>query len=157
MSNDQIAETTAGLSRLDLPALEEIFASVGPRIAPEGFFRGTYLCPVDSAGARALKSRLLILPAFRLLPFAVDFSACCWVMGRPAVHAGRFRVEQGPSRWRDAEVLQLHYEESRLPGPVRRQLYDEVKPLSETLCLGLGGVNAERGEGDLFYFALERE
>ena len=31
-----------------------------------------------------------------------------------------------------------------------------VKPLSADLCLGLGGINAERGEGDHFFFALYR-
>jgi hypothetical protein len=35
-------------------------------------------------------------------------------------------------------------------------LYDEVKPLSADLLLGLGGVNAETGEGDHFFFTLER-
>jgi hypothetical protein len=35
-------------------------------------------------------------------------------------------------------------------------LYDEVKPLSEDLCLGMGGVNRGPGEGELFFFALVR-
>ena len=150
------SRTAADLRRLDLITLEALFTTAGPPLEPEGLFRGTYLCPVDSAGARSLRSRLLILPAFRFLAFGVDFSSSCWFMGAEVIREGLFRAERGPSRWREAEVLQLHYEGSRLPHPVRRQLYDEVKPLSETLCLGLGGVNADRGEGDLFYFALER-
>ncbi len=156
MSDTATFETTADLRRLDQPGLEALFATEAPPVEPSGLFRGTYLGPVDSPAARSLASRLLILPAFRLLPFSVDFSACCWVMGLPAVRAGRFRAERGPSRWRETEVLQLHYEASRLPGPVRRLLYDEVKPLSDNLCLGLGGVNAEKGEGEIFFFALER-
>lgn len=62
----------------------------------------------------------------------------------------------GPSRWRDTEAVTLHYERSRLPAPIRGVLYDEVKPLTDTICLGLGGINAERGDGDQFFFALER-
>jgi hypothetical protein len=33
-------------------------------------------------------------------------------------------------------------------------LYDEVKMLSPSLCLGIGGINAARGRGDHFFFAL---
>jgi hypothetical protein len=60
----------------------------------------------------------------------------------------------GRSRWRDTETVRLHYEVSRLPGPVRAVLYDEVKVLSPSLCLGIGGINAARGRGDHFFYAL---
>lgn len=64
------------------------------------------------------------------------------------------RDDCSPSRWRDTQTLQLHYDLTRLP--FRGQLYDEVKPLSETLCLGLGGLNRQpEKEGDLFFFLLE--
>ncbi|MBF0353458.1 MAG: hypothetical protein HQM11_20695, partial [SAR324 cluster bacterium] len=63
---------------------------------------------------------------------------------------GKFRSEIHPSRWRSAMVVGLHYESSQLPGFIRNLLYDEVKPLSETLCLGIGGFNRDKGEGDHF-------
>ena len=69
---------------------------------------------------------------------------------------GRFDARIGPSRWRDTDAIQLHYDPSRLPGPIKGRLYDEIKPLSGDLVLGLGGVNAERGEGDHFWFVLTR-
>ncbi|PKN31442.1 MAG: hypothetical protein CVU63_23915, partial [Deltaproteobacteria bacterium HGW-Deltaproteobacteria-20] len=62
----------------------------------------------------------------------------------------------GPSRWRDTQTIRLHYHPSRLPGAVRTFLYDEVKPLTESLCLGIGGINAPRGRGEQFLFSLER-
>jgi hypothetical protein len=51
-------------------------------------------------------------------------------------------------------VLQLHYDVSRLP--IRRVLYDEIKPLADGTILGLGGIDAGRGEGDHFFFELRR-
>ena len=45
----------------------------------------------------------------------------------------------------------------RLPRFVRDMLYDEVKPLSERLILGIGGINRGRGEGEHLFFALERQ
>jgi hypothetical protein len=51
-------------------------------------------------------------------------------------------------------VVRLGYDVSRLPGFVRRHLYDEVRPLGPELCLGIGGLNRAAGRGALFYFAL---
>ena len=64
------------------------------------------------------------------------------------------RVER--SRWRETDSVVLRYEGSRLPGALRRLLYDEVKPLGEGLVLGIGGGNDGPGRGDHFFFALER-
>jgi hypothetical protein len=89
-------------------------------------------------------------------PFGIDFDTRCWWFGRPRLQAGRFRASPGPSRWRDTPTLRLEYDVSRLPRPVRALLYDEVKPLDGERCLGLGGIDADAGEGDHFFFSLER-
>jgi len=72
----------------------------------------------------------------------------------PRSAAGSFRIDEGPSRWRDTRVLRLHYDRSRLP--IRAILYDELKPLAGGRILGLGGIDAARGEGDHFFFELTR-
>jgi hypothetical protein len=100
--------------------------------------------------------RLLIAPAFKYGPFGVDFDRSLWWFQHPRLALGAFSASAGRSRWRATETLRLDYGSSRLPAVVRDRLYDEVKPLSETLCLGIGGVNAPRDQGDLFFFALVR-
>jgi len=142
------------LRESSLASLEALYriAPIGPR--PRGRFRGHVVAHVDSPLARS-RSGAVILASFEHVPFGIDFTSCTWFFFRPWLRIGRFRMEFGRSRWRDAEVLRLEYDVSRLPRPVRGSLYDEVKPLSETLCLGLGGINAGPGKGDLFFFALE--
>jgi hypothetical protein len=93
---------------------------------------------------------------FKWTPFGVDFDTRLWFFWHAALAAGRFEPRPGRSRWRDTEAVGLHYHVSRLPGPVRGVLYDEVKPLSADLCLCIGGINAPRGQGDHFFFALQR-
>jgi len=146
--------TLADLRASSLDALEELYrgGAIGPR--PRGRFRGRVLCRVDSRLAKSKSGTAILLP-FERAAFGIDFDRSVWFFVRPWLRIGRFRVEVGPSRWRDAEVLRLEYDVSRLPRPIRGFLYDEVKPLSDTLCLGLGGINAGRGKGDLFFFALE--
>ena len=136
-----------------LDALEELYrlAPIGP--TPRGCFRGHVLARVDNPLARSRRGDVILAP-FERAPFGIDFASSTWYFVHPALRVGRFRTELGRSRWRDAEVLGLHYDVSRLPGVVRGFLYDEVKPLSDTSCLGLGGINAD--DGDLFFFALER-
>jgi hypothetical protein len=142
------------LLRASRPELEEIYASrpMGP--TPGGRFRGVFLCFLDNDGAARPSTRAIDSLLFRAVPFGVDFGSRRWWFVDPRVQAGRFDAEAGPSRWRDTDTLRLRYGASRLPGPIRSYLYDEVKPLSEDLCLGIGGVDAERGEGDHFFFAL---
>jgi hypothetical protein len=146
--------TLADLRESSLDALEAIYreAPIGPR--PRGRFRGHALLRVDSRLARSSLGSLILLP-FEHAPFGIDFRRANWFFVHDRMRIGQFRVEQGRSRWRDAEVLRLEYDVSRLPRPIRRFLYDEVKPLTETLCLGLGGIRAGHGKGDLFFFALE--
>jgi hypothetical protein len=142
--------TAQDLRSSGLEALEQLYreAPVGPR--PAGAFHGEVLHRVASPFARSLGASAVVLP-FERLSFGVDFSTCAWFFVHPRAQLGHFRVVAGPSRWRPTQTLQLHYDVSRLP--IRGLLYDEVKPLSETLCLGLGGLNRE--PGDLFYFLLE--
>jgi hypothetical protein len=146
----------AELQELDLDDLDVLFASERAISVPEGRFRGVFLRKLATEGARKPFSRVISYVGFEATPFGVDFDTCCWYFWHPRLQVGRFRPEVGPSRWRDTHAVSLHYEVSRLPAPIRGVLYDEVKPLDDSMCLGIGGLNAERGEGDLFYFALER-
>lgn len=142
------------LARGSLASLEQAYreARLGPE--PRGIFRGRALARVDGALAKSLRGAAFALP-FERLPFGIDFDARAWWFVHPRLRIGHFRVVPGRSRWRDAETLRLVYDVSRLPGPIRGMLYDEVKPLGAGLCLGLGGIDAGPGEGDLFFFALE--
>jgi len=134
-------------------ALEDHFRASQPGPDPRGLFEGRFLCWVDGPPP---SMRLVDTLLFRALRFGVDFDRGVWWFVRPRVTVGRFRSSRGPSRWREAEVLRLEYDVSRLPPPLRTMLYDEVKPLTEDLCLGLGGVNAPNGRGAHFFFALAR-
>ena len=154
-SDDPI--TLAQLREASTDELEALYTAPGPRIVPAGRFHGEALHRCDSAAGRSLLWRAVGKLAFGWMPFGVDFERRLWYFLHRRVALGRFELRPGPSRWRPAErIIQLHYEPSRLPGLIRRQLYDEVKPLSEELCLGIGGLNAERGQGDHFFFALRR-
>lgn len=145
-----------------LPELEALYTRMdartreGPIALPNGRFRGHYLRLVASQGARRLENRAMVWLGFALPRFGVDFTSSAWWFHHPLLQVGAFAPSIGPSRWRNAEVVQLHYHPSRLPWPVKPLLYDEVLPLSHDLCLGLGGINRDRGEGDLFFFALAR-
>jgi hypothetical protein len=144
------------LKAKDLPGLERLWKELplGPR--PLGVFRGTFLHWVDSPGARRPLVRALDTPAFVLARFGVDFDAGRWWFLHPRLQIGRFELQPGRSRWRDTEAHQLHYGSSRLPRFIKGQLYDECKQVTGSLALGLGGLNAGPGEGDHFFFALER-
>lgn len=141
------------LRNSSLEALERLYRSTPPRPAPRGSFHGEVLHRVNSPFARSMSAAAVTWP-FERLRFGVDFNAGAWFFLHPGLRLARFRLTPGPSRWRDAQTLQLHYDLSQLP--FREQLYDEVKPLSDTLCLGLGGLNRQpENEGDLFFFLLE--
>jgi hypothetical protein len=126
-----------------------------PRV-PQGVYWGHVLQRMDHPTARRPFWRWIERVGFEWTPFGVDFDRGRWFFFDPALGAGRFDARPGPSRWRDTQAVGLHYEVSALPGPVRRRLYDEVKPLSERWLLGIGGIAAPRGVGDHFFFALER-
>ncbi|MBI4700039.1 MAG: hypothetical protein HY744_02555 [Deltaproteobacteria bacterium] len=144
------------LRRYGRDELEALYARERELSVPEGLFRGVFLGWIDMPLWRHPFARFTEHLGFRLTPFGVDFDRRLWFFWRPALALGRFTPEIGPSRWREARTVRLRYEPSRLPRPVRGLLYDEVKPLSRNVCLGLGGINAPRGWGDHFYFALVR-
>jgi hypothetical protein len=148
--------TMSRLVHCSLGELESLFIAEPHASVPTGCHRGTYLVRLQTPGARARRNRLVEYVAFEAIPFGVDFRSCAWFFFFRQLQLGRFRPEACPSRWRTTEVIALHYESSRLPAPIRGILYDEIKPLTATVCLGLGGMNAERGLGDHFFFALER-
>jgi hypothetical protein len=148
--------TVDDLRRASLAELESLYRDAPRGPDPAGVFRGEFLSFIDSPGARRLDIRAVDSLLFRATPFGVDFDRNSWWFVKPALRAGRFTPRLGPSRWRETDCWQLHYEVSRLPTPIRALLYDEVRPLSSSLLLGLGGTNRDRGAGDHFFFLLDR-
>lgn len=146
----------ADLRRMRLDELESLYAGERRCGPPRGCYRGVFLRHLRTPGAQELQNQLMVRLGFEYTPFGVDFDENRWFFLDRRLLIGHFRPVEQASRWREAEVVALHYDVSRLPSFVRGMLYDEVKPLDERLCLGLGGINDERGAGDLFFFALER-
>ncbi len=148
--------TLTELRSMSLRDLESLWLEPVELAPPEGIYRGHVLTRLDTSGARRPLWFWSQRVGFEWMPFGIDFDRRLWFFFTAGLALGRFEARPGPSRWRDTDALGLHYTESRLPRPIRRHLYDEVKPLSPTRMLGLGGINADRGEGDHFYFVLER-
>lgn len=144
------------LTHLPPDELERLFARPLETLMPSGVFRGRWLRRMENPVAKRPVWRWSLKVAFEWTPFGIDFNRRLWFFFGPRLVMGRFDPRAGPSRWRDTDVIGLHYERSRLPKPVRRILYDEIKPLSEDLVLGIGGVGAGSGAGDHFFFALEK-
>ncbi len=141
---------------MSVDALEAIYEEAPARSVPEGSFRGVHLARLSTPGAVKPFNRITQYVGFELLPFGIDFSTRRWFFLNESVQLGRFEARPARSRWRPTEAIGLHYGVSRLPRAITSRLYDEVKPLSESLCLGLGGIDGEVGEGDHFFFALTR-
>ena len=139
------------LRRCSLMELDNLFVNLPLETGLQGSYRGEFLQRLDSRGQR--KPLFYVSAGFSFVPFGIDFTTRKWFFLDRRLQAGRFQLNRGPSRWRNTEVLQMHYHQSELPGFIRSKLYDEVKPINDTLALGLGGVNRHRG-GDHFYFAL---
>jgi hypothetical protein len=137
-----------------MEAFERTFREVPLGAPPTGVFVGRHRGFLLTAGARRLDVRALDTVLFVWPEWGIDFDRNLWWFGRREFATGRFRVERGPSRWRDAEVYQLHYDVSRLP--IRGLLYDEVKTLEPDRAIGIGGTNHPRGRGDHFWFELNR-
>ncbi len=142
------------LARASLDELERIYAAERSLELPRGRFVGRVLHRLQNRGAKHPLWRRVEWFGFEAISFGVDFEACVWTFTPRRIAMGRFEPRIGRSRWRDTETVQLHYDRTRVPHAVRRILYDEVKPLSDELCLGLGGINAGPGKGDHFFFSL---
>lgn len=150
------AWTLEAFRRAPPERFEELWIEARPLRPLTGLHRGHVLSRIDHATSRRPLWRWSEGLGFEWLPFWVDFDRSVWCFVSPVVALGRFEARPGPSRWRDTDAYALRYERSRLPSPIRRVLYDEVKPWDDRWTLGLGGINAGRGRGDHFHFVLER-
>ena len=139
------------LTSRSLPELETLYARAPIAPLAGGVWRGRYLHELPMSPSE----RLLCRAMFKWRTFGVDLDQCGWWFGRPGRIVGRFETKVGTSRWRETEVVRLDYRRTT-PWPLRRLLYDELKPLSYNAILGLGGVNRSGPRGAWFYFALER-
>jgi len=144
--------TAERLAAASLDELEAIYAGAPLGPEPRGVWRGRMLRYLD----KPLAIQAIDWLMFDVPPYGIDFDARNWWFFAPRLQAGHFEARAGRSRWRDTETVRLEYETSRLPRFVRALLYDEVKPLSDELCLGFGGVNRGAGIGEHFFFALTR-
>jgi len=149
--------TLADLRGASSATLEGLYAGERPlELAPRGLWLGHTLRRLDNPGARAPVSRALQWLMFEAVPWGIDFDRRRWFfLGGRRIAGGHFELRAQRSRWRDTTAFCFDYEPSRLPGPIKHMLYDEVKPLGDRLMLGIGGENAERERGDHFWFALE--
>jgi len=144
------------LKRCSIRVLENIYENEGAADVPQGVYKGTHLGWIeDNINHRQLLKSGIFL-GFKLAPYGIDFDRKRWFFINKNARIGHFRAETERSRWRDTDAVCLHYESSRLPRMIRSHLYDEVKPLTDSLCLGVGGINKPDGGGDIFYFALTR-
>jgi hypothetical protein len=142
--------------------LDDVYVRSPLRPLPTGRFDGKTICRFDNPGAVHPVFRPLEWLGFEALRWGIDFDVPRWFwwgatpISRSTLEAGRFDPRPGRSRWRETEAVGLFYEPSRLPRFVRDTLYDEVKPLTDDLALGIGGVSRDKGQGDHFYFLLTR-
>lgn len=127
-----------------------------PVEVPSGIFRGQLLMWLETPAATHPVLRPIEELMFARLAWWVDFDRQCWFWFDPRLAVGHFEPSVGPSRWRNGETIRFLYDDRRLPGFVNQFLYDEATPLSDELCLGLGGISAGRGRGEQFFFALQR-
>jgi hypothetical protein len=151
-----LMSTLAEIRSLSSEEFEELWLAPAKTEPLCGVYEGHVLGRIDNDGARRPFWEWSQRIAFEWIPFGIDFDRGLWFFFSPRVAMGRFEARSQRSRWRETDAFGLHYETSRFPNVVRDVLYDEVKPLDDRLLMGLGGVNAERGEGDHFYFALTR-
>jgi hypothetical protein len=151
--------TLEELMNASLRELEEIYLNEPVRDKPSGGeYRGTVLKRLNNPGANNRFNILSQWALFDLSPFGINFyhGRGNWYFVHPKLTTGEFRWRRQTSRWRDTETIGLHYDGSQLPNVIRNLLYDEVKPLSGSLMLGIGGTNADVNQGDHFFFALCR-
>jgi hypothetical protein len=148
--------TWSELVRASIAELESLYASSREVIVPKGRFAGRHLVWLDTPAARHPVLRTVEHLFFAELSWRIDFDRRRWFWLQDRVGIGRFSASVGPSRWRATDTIRLLYDDPLLPGFVNQWLYDEVKPLSDDLCLGLGGISAKKSVGEQFFFALGR-
>ncbi|HUH05809.1 MAG TPA: hypothetical protein VML75_27660 [Kofleriaceae bacterium] len=122
--------------------------------SPRGITDGSFLGFLDTRGGRDPRHRAMHTLLFRWPRWGIDFDRRLWWFVHPRLAAGRFTATVGPSRWRETTVLRLEYAPSRAPW-ADRILYDELKPLPDGRIIGIGGINADRGAGDHFWFEVQ--
>ncbi len=148
------------LKTCNMTQLEELYARDGDITIPtSGSYKGVYLKRLSNPGADNLFNRVSQWAAFDAMSFGLNFYPDYgdWFFYHSSVAMGRFtpRIEQ--SRWRDTNTITLNYQVSKLPSPVRNVLYDEIKPMTDSLLLGMGGLNRDRDVGDHFFFAIVKK
>ena len=130
--------------------LERIYREAPLAPLPGGLWAGQYVHELPMPAGEKLAARAM----FKWTRFGLDLDRHGWWFRRPEARVvGHFMTSVGPSRWRDAEVVRLDYRKTT-PWPLRRLLYDELKPLSDSVVLGLGGINRAGPTGAWFYFVL---
>lgn len=139
---------------MSIEALDRVYIEAPLLDIPKRAMRGVVLHRLHNEGTRLQPYRFFEWVGFEAMPWGIDFTKDDWFFFAPVIGMGRFNAEARDSRWRDTRSFGLNYAVSDLPKWITRELYDEVKPLSGSLCLGLGGINRARGLGDHFYFAL---
>ncbi|MDX2086518.1 MAG: hypothetical protein SFX73_01655 [Kofleriaceae bacterium] len=137
------------LQQLALPRLEHIWSTSPCAPLPGGTWQGTYLCELPMSAPKRFLARAM----FKWRAFGLDLDANKWWFREPRRHVAAFEPVPGPSRWRDADVVQLHYEHTG-PHLLKHQLYDELKPLNDHCILAIGGSNHDALRGTWFFFAL---
>ncbi len=147
-------ETLQGKS---LSEVEALFRDAPLAPPPKGRFQGTLLHWLEGPPARHRLWRPALALMFQFTPFGVDFDARRWFLLHHRLRLGHFEAVPRRSRWREADVYGLEYEVSRLPGHLKALLYDELKPLSPDVCLGIGGMVLQGDPQPAFFFSLERQ
>jgi len=148
-------ESLDDLKVLSPDELEELYCRNSSIEIPQGCWSGRLLHWLDSPESRNRFYRPILAAMFQYSPFGIDFENRCWYFWNSRLKAGSFTAAVDQSLWRPTNTVVLRYEVSRLPGPIKRLLYDEVKPISGRLCLGMGGINLTGRPGEIFFFGLE--
>lgn len=141
--------TVADLAQMSLRELEHVWSSYPCAPMPGGVWEGHYIYELPMS----VPKRLLARAMFKWRDFGIDFDQHRWWFREPSRLVAQFEPIAGPSRWRDADVIRLHYERTG-PRFLRHQLYDELKPLNDHCMLAIGGSNNDTLRGTWFYFAL---
>lgn len=154
---DPTSDPIRQFSQASVDELERQYREPRAVSVPRGAFRGVHLGWLDTPAAHHPVLRPLEELFFARLPWWVDFDRRRWFWFHRSISVAHFTPSAGPSRWRDTDALRLLYDDRHLPERANQFLYDEVKPLNDEVCLGLGGISDRRGVGEQFFFLLVRD